>query len=192
MFDLIQKSLTEAEKTLQAFLNNHNNLESIDKIADLISETFERDNKVIIFGNGGSMCDAMHFAEELTGHFRQNRKALPAIALSDPSFITCVANDFAFEEIFARGVEAFAQAGDIVVGISTSGNSLNVINGLQKARNLDCFTVALLGGSGGKIAGTCDFELIVPSFATDRVQEIHTMIIHILLENIENRLFAYI
>ena len=138
------------------------------------------------------MCDAMHVAEELSGHFRENRKARPAIALSDPSFITCVANDFGFEEIFARGVEAYAQAGDIVVGISTSGNSLNVIKGLQKALSLDCFTVALLGGNGGKIAGTCDFELIVPSFATDRVQEIHTMIIHILLENIENRLFAYI
>jgi len=192
MFDLIQKSFTEAEKTLQAFITNNHNLETIDKIADLIAEAFERDNKVIIFGNGGSMCDAMHFAEELAGHFRQNRKALPAIALSDPSFITCVANDFGFEEIFARGVEAYAQAGDIVVGISTSGNSLNVIKGLQKALSLDCFTVALLGGNGGKIAGTWDFELIVPSFATDRVQEIHTMIIHILLENIENRLFAYI
>ena len=192
MFDLIQKSFTEAEKTLQAFITNNHNLETIDKIADLIAEAFERDNKVIIFGNGGSMCDAMHFAEELAGHFRQNRKALPAIALSDPSFITCIANDFGFEEIFARGVEAYAQAGDIVVGISTSGNSLNVIKGLQKALSLDCFTVALLGGNGGKIAGTCDFELIVPSFSTDRVQEIHTMIIHILLENIENRLFAYI
>ena len=192
MFDLIQKSFTEAEKTLQAFITNNHNLETIDKIADLIAEAFERDNKVIIFGNGGSMCDAMHFAEELAGHFRQNRKALPAIALSDPSFITCVANDFGFEEIFARGVEAYAQAGDIVVGISTSGNSLNVIKGVQKALSLDCFTVALLGGNGGKIAGTCDFELIVPSFSTDRVQEIHTMIIHILLENIENRLFAYI
>ena len=192
MFDLIQKSFTEAEKTLQAFITNNHNLETIDKIADLIAEAFERDNKVIIFGNGGSMCDAMHFAEELAGHFRQNRKALPAIALSDPSFITCVANDFGFDEIFARGVEAYAQAGDIVVGISTSGNSLNVIKGLQKALSLDCFTVALLGGNGGKIAGTCDFELIVPSFATDSVQEIHTMIIHILLENIENRLFAYI
>ena len=192
MFDLIQKSFTEAEKTLQAFITNNHNLETIDKIADLIAEAFERDNKVIIFGNGGSMCDAMHFAEELAGHFRQNRKALPAIALSDPSFITCVANDFGFDEIFARGVEAYAQAGDIVVGISTSGNSLNVIKGVQKALSLDCFTVALLGGNGGKIAGTCDFELIVPSFSTDRVQEIHTMIIHILLENIENRLFAYI
>ena len=192
MFDLIQKSFTEAEKTLQAFITNNHNLETMDKIADLIAEAFERDNKVIIFGNGGSMCDAMHFAEELAGHFRENRKALPAIALSDSSFITCVANDFGFDEIFARGVEAYAQAGDIVVGISTSGNSLNVIKGVQKALSLDCFTVALLGGNGGKIAGTCDFELIVPSFATDRVQEIHTMIIHILLENIENRLFASI
>ena len=192
MFDLIQKSFTEAEKTLQAFITNNHNLETIDKIADLIAEAFERDNKVIIFGNGGSMCDAMHFAEELAGHFRENRKALPAIALSDSSFITCVANDFGFDEIFARGVEAYAQAGDIVVGISTSGNSLNVIKGVQKALSLDCFTVALLGGNGGKIAGTCDFELIVPSFATDRVQEIHTIIIHILLENIENRLFASI
>lgn len=192
MLDLIQKSFSEAEKTLKNFITNPRNIETIEKIADLIAEAFERDNKVIIFGNGGSMCDAMHFAEELTGHFRQNRKALPAFAISDPAYITCVANDYGFEEIYSRGVEAYAQAGDIVIGISTSGNSLNVIKGLQKALNLDCFTVALLGGNGGKIAGTCDFEIVVPSFATERIQEIHIMIIHIIIELIEQRLFAII
>jgi D-sedoheptulose 7-phosphate isomerase len=190
MKDKIKQLFQKAETTLHSFYTNEENLSIINRIADLICEAYTRGNKVIIFGNGGSMCDAMHFAEELTGRFRKDRPALPAIAISDPSHITCVANDYGFEQVFARGVEAYAKPNDVVIGISTSGNSPNIINALNKAQTLDCFTIALLGNDGGKLKGECDFELIVPADTSDRIQEVHTKIIHILIELIETKLFS--
>jgi len=185
MKELVSKSLITAQDVLQGFISCKENLETISAVIDLIKNAFAHKNKVIIFGNGGSMCDAMHFAEELTGRFRKERIPYPAIAISDPSHLTCVANDYGFEEVFARGVQAYAQPNDVVIGISTSGNSPNVIKAIRKAQELGCFTIALLGKDGGALKDACDYELIVRAETTDRIQEIHTLIIHIIIEGIE-------
>lgn len=190
MRNLIQSSFTNAGRTLKAFLQEEGNFRTIESIALLIAYSFRKGGKVIIFGNGGSMCDAMHFAEELTGKFRDDRPALPAIALSDPSHLTCVANDYGFEQVFSRGVEAYGKPGDVVIGISTSGNSVNVIYALETAKTLGCSTIALLGKSGGKLRGFCDYELLVHADTTDRIQELHTTILHILIECIEHQLLT--
>lgn len=190
MRELIQASCTAAGRNLKAFLAEAGNFAAIENAAWLIAQGFARGGKVIAFGNGGSMCDAMHFAEELTGRFRRDRKALPAIALSDPSHLTCVGNDYGFEQVFARGVEAYAAAGDVVLGLSTSGNSPNVIRGLATARELGCHTIALLGKDGGQLAGTCELQIIVPGEHSDRIQELHTLILHIIIECVERLLFG--
>ena len=143
----------------------------------------------MIFGNGGSSTDAMHFAEELTGKFRKDRKPLPAISLTDSSHITCVANDYGFEEVFARGVEALGKTGDIAIGISTSGNSENVVRALDKAKKLGMVTVALIGLDGGKMKGICDHVILVPGKTTDRIQELHITVLHVIIETIERILF---
>ncbi|HOY85386.1 MAG TPA: D-sedoheptulose 7-phosphate isomerase [Candidatus Syntrophosphaera sp.] len=190
MRELIQASCTAAGRNLKAFVAEAGNFAAIENAARLIAQGFARGGKVIAFGNGGSMCDAMHFAEELTGRFRRDRKALPAIALSDPSHLTCVGNDYGFEQVFARGVEAYAAAGDVVLGLSTSGNSPNVIRGLATARELGCHTIALLGKDGGQLAGTCELQIIVPGEHSDRIQELHTLILHIIIECVERLLFG--
>lgn len=190
MRELIQASCTAAGRNLKAFLAEAGNFAAIENAARLIEQGFARGGKVIAFGNGGSMCDAMHFAEELTGRFRRDRKALPAIALSDPSHLTCVGNDYGFEQVFARGVEAYAAAGDVVLGLSTSGNSPNVIRGLATARELGCHTIALLGKDGGQLAGSCELQIIVPGEHSDRIQELHTLILHIIIECVERLLFG--
>ncbi len=189
MQEMIRQSFTTAQKELEQFCQKEQNLRVIEEIGLRIAQTYRELGKVIIFGNGGSMCDAMHFAEELTGRFYKDREPLAAIAISDPSHLSCVANDYGFEEVFSRAVRAHARSGDVVIGLSTSGNSANVIKALEMAQTQGCFTVALLGGSGGKIAGSTDYELIVPAQRSDRVQEIHTMILHILVELIEKELF---
>lgn len=189
MLSIITEAFASARGVQDAFCGNPANMQTIATIAKQIADTYRRRGKVIIFGNGGSMCDAMHFAEELTGRFHRDREALPAIAISDPSHITCVGNDYGFEQIFARGVQAYAQSGDLVIGISTSGNSANIIAGLQSARALGCTTVALLGGTGGKISGSTDLQLIVPADTSDRVQEVHIIILHILVQLVESELF---
>lgn len=186
----IQAALNNALELLKGFLECEGNIQCIADIADTIVQAFAKGGKVIIFGNGGSMCDAMHFAEELTGRFREDRPALPAIAISDPSHITCVANDFGFEAIFARGVEAYFHPHNVVIGLSTSGNSENVYRALLYAKERGNGCVALLGASGGKIKGLCQHELIIPATGSDRIQEIHTLILHILVEEIERRLFG--
>jgi D-sedoheptulose 7-phosphate isomerase len=189
MHTAITAAFGDAMRVQDAFIKNPANRQTIVEIATQIVNTYRKRGKVIIFGNGGSMCDAMHFAEELTGRFHRDREALPAIAISDPSHITCVGNDYGFEQIFARGVQAYAQSGDVVIGISTSGNSANIIAGLQSARAMGCVTVALLGGTGGKISGSTDLQLIVPADTSDRVQEVHTIVLHILVQLVESELF---
>jgi D-sedoheptulose 7-phosphate isomerase len=161
----------------------------MQKISKTISFCFKSKNKVLIAGNGGSACDAMHFAEEFTGRFHKDRKALPVISLTDSSHITCVGNDYGFNEIFARGVEAYGQDNDLFIGISTSGNSQNIINAFEKAKKLGMVTFALLGKDGGKLKGQCDFELIVPGETTDRIQEVHMLILHSIIEEVERELF---
>lgn len=160
-------------------------------VANLLAETFQNGNKVMIAGNGGSLCDAMHFAEELTGFFRQKRKALPAIALSEPGHITCTGNDIGFEYIFSRGVEAYGVPGDVFIGLTTSGNSPNIIHAIEAAHNHKLKTVAFLGKCGGKLRGKADFELIIEGFQTsDRIQEAHMAAIHLIIELLERQLFT--
>ncbi len=163
----------------------------IENVSLAIAECFRRGNKIIIAGNGGSLCDAAHFAEELTGQFRCYRKALPAIALTDPGHITCTANDMGFDFVFSRGVEAYGVAGDIFVGLTTSGNSPNIINAFKAARKLSMISVAFLGKGGGVLQGFADHELIISGFPTsDRIQEAHMTAIHIIIEIVEDILFT--
>lgn len=155
-----------------------------------LADCFAKGNKVIIAGNGGSLCDANHFAEELTGVFRQVRRALPAIALSDAGHLTCTANDLGFEQVFARGVEAYGQPGDIFIGLTTSGNSPNIVRAFQEAQRKQLQTIAFLGKGGGKLKGMTDFELIIDGFTTsDRIQEAHMAAMHLIIEQVEYLLF---
>lgn len=159
--------------------------------ATMLAECFEQGNKVLIAGNGGSLCDGAHFAEELTGQFRSKRRALPAISLSEPGHITCVGNDMGFDSIFSRGVEAFGKPGDIFIGLTTSGNSANIVNAFEAAKKLGMNTIAFLGKNGGKLKNVADIELIVSGFSTsDRIQEAHMAAIHIIIEMVEHQLFS--
>lgn len=173
------------------FLKEPEALQFIESTATAIAEAFERGNKVIVAGNGGSLCDAAHFAEELTGFFRHKRRALPAIALSEPGHLTCVGNDIGYDYVFSRGVEAYGQEGDIFVGLTTSGNSPNILKAVEVAQTLGMGTIVFLGKSGGKLKGVGDHELLVPGFTTsDRIQEAHMTAIHIIIEMVEAILFA--
>lgn len=179
----------DAQNVLADFISNPENFDRIEQAIDRITLSFQNGGKIIACGNGGSHCDAMHFAEELTGRYRNDRKALPALAISDSSHITCVGNDYGYEHIFSRFIEAHGNAGDILLGISTSGNSANVIKALEKARELGMYTIALTGKDGGKIKDLCDLEIRAPkSEYADRAQEIHIKIIHSLIDGIELRM----
>ena len=179
----------EAQQILTAFLADEGNFERIETAVQKIVASFQQGGKIIACGNGGSHCDAMHFAEELTGRYRNDRKALPALAISDSSHITCVGNDYGYDFIFSRFVEAHGKAGDVLLGISTSGNSPNINNALNKARELGMFTIALTGKDGGKIKDLCDLEIRAPkSDYADRAQEIHIKVIHSLIDGIENQM----
>ncbi len=185
---LIDSYKTEYE-LLKNFIEQEEKDRTTEKIAEELAEAFTNGNKVLICGNGGSNCDALHFAEEFTGRFRKERRALPAIAISDSSHITCVGNDYGFDYIFSKGVEAYGKEGDMFIGISTSGNSGNVIKAVEKAKELGMKTVALLGKGGGKLKGMCDYEFIIPGETSDRIQEIHMMILHIIIEGVERIMF---
>ena len=185
---LIDSYKTEYE-LLRNFIEQEEKDRTTEKIAEELAEAFTNGNKVLICGNGGSNCDALHFAEEFTGRFRKERRALPAIAISDSSHITCVGNDYGFDYIFSKGVEAYGKEGDMFIGISTSGNSGNVIKAVEKAKELGMKTVALLGKDGGKLKGMCDHEFIIPGETSDRIQEIHMMILHIIIEGVERIMF---
>ncbi|MSN25912.1 MAG: SIS domain-containing protein [Geobacter sp.] len=163
----------------------------IAEFAILAVDTFRRGGKLLVMGNGGSAADSQHFVAEIVGRFKMERRGLPAIALStDTSILTAIGNDYGFEMVFRRQVEALAVAGDMVVGISTSGNSANVQNALVLARERGCRTVGLLGKDGGSIKGHCDLALVVPSADTPRVQEGHGIIIHIVCDLIEKTMFS--
>lgn len=163
----------------------------IEKAARAMIEALKAGNKILLFGNGGSAADSQHLAAELIGRYRKERKSLPAIALTtDTSIGTAISNDYGFEVLFARQVEGLAKPGDIAFGISTSGNSRNVIKGLEKAREMGCKTIGLLGCDGGSIAEVSDIPIIVPCSATPRIQESHITIGHVLCQLIENELFG--
>ncbi len=188
---LLNKGVEDAVSAVGQ-LGNEESLQFMMKSAELISCAFESGNKVIIAGNGGSLCDAMHFAEELTGFFRGERKALPAIALSEPGHITCTGNDLGFDYIFSRGVEAYGQPGDV---FAWSDNKRQLPKycqcGFAKAKKQNLKTVAFLGKGGGRLRGEADLELIIDGFKTsDRIQEAHMAAIHLIIELVEHRMFV--
>lgn len=188
--DAIRASFDEAVSTLQAFLAEPAGLTSVERFATAAEATLRSGGLIMSCGNGGSMCDAMHFAEEWTGRFRGNRKALPALAFSDPSQLTCIANDFGFDELFARQVEAHGKPGDLLVAISTSGNSPNILRACEVARELGIKTVGLLGKGGGELLGAVDIPIVVPLATTsDRIQEVHIKVLHIAIEAVERAMF---
>lgn len=183
---LIQSQLGEAASLLQQFMADQENLAAIAAAAELLVASFKQGGKVISCGNGGSHCDAMHFAEELSGRYRDNRPALGAIAISDPSHLSCVGNDYGFDHVFSRFVEGVGRSGDVLLGISTSGNSKNVLLAVEAARKAGMKVIILSGKDGGKLRSQADVEIIVPHFGyADRIQEIHIKVIHILIGLIE-------
>ncbi len=187
--DLIRSELTEAAQVLNAFLSDDKNIQDIEDAAKLIANSFKQGGKVLSCGNGGSHCDAMHFAEELTGRYRENRPGYPGIAISDPSHLSCVSNDFGYEYVFSRYLEAVGQKGDVLFGLSTSGNSGNILKAMEAAKEKGMKTIALTGKDGGKMAGIADVEIRVPHFGyADRIQEVHIKIIHIVIQLIEKEM----
>lgn len=189
MKNILIQSYKDTYELLDKFIKEEEEKETTALIAKNLANTFRNGGLALICGNGGSNCDALHFAEEFTGRFRSNRPALPAIAISDSSHITCVGNDFGFDKIFSRGVEAYGKKDDFFLGISTSGNSANVIEAVKVAKEKGLKTVALLGKDGGKLKGMCDYEFIIPGKTSDRIQEIHMMILHIIIEGVERELY---
>lgn len=186
---IAQKSTQEAVQALIQ-LQSDESLDFIEQAAQLLYECFTAGNKVLIAGNGGSLCDANHFAEELTGFFRKPRAALPAIALSEAGHITCTANDLGFEWVFARAIQAYGKPGDLFIGLTTSGNSPNIVKAFEVAKEKKLKTIAFLGKNGGALRDQADLQLIIKNFSTsDRIQEAHMAAIHIIIELLEQQLF---
>jgi D-sedoheptulose 7-phosphate isomerase len=186
MMHHIIKDFTDARHILDEFINNEQNWVAFEKAGQIMVEAIKNNHTIFSCGNGGSMCDAMHFAEELSGRFRDDRPGIPAIAISDPSHITCVANDYGFDSIFSRFLEGIGKQGDVLLAISTSGNSKNIVKAADVAKKKGMKIIALTGKSGGTLASTSDVEMRAPmSEYSDRVQEIHIKIIHALIHYIE-------
>lgn len=189
MLDIIRRELTEAQTVLDTFLADADHLAAIEAAARLLADALRDGHKIIACGNGGSHCDAMHFAEELSGRYRNHRRSLAAIAISDPSHISCVGNDYGYDFIFSRFVEGLGNAGDVLLGITTSGNSANIIRAVEAARQKGMHVVLLSGKDGGKLAGQADVEIRVSHFGyADRIQEIHIKVIHLFILLIETSL----
>ncbi len=186
--NLIQQQFEEAQQTLVNF-QSEANFSLIAQAVAVMSQAIQNGGKIISCGNGGSMCDAMHFAEELSGRFRDNRRALAAISISDPSHLSCVSNDYGYDFVFSRFIEGLGQENDVLLGISTSGNSKNVILAVEAAKAKGMKTIVLTGKDGGKLAGLADIEIRAPhSNFADRAQEIHIKVIHSLILGIEHSL----
>jgi D-sedoheptulose 7-phosphate isomerase len=190
--EIIDSELNSCRLTLEKFIEDDENVKLINKASDILVEAFKNDGKIISCGNGGSMCDAMHFAEELTGRYRENRKPLPAIAISDPSYISCTGNDYGYDYIFSRFVESMGNKNDVLFAITTSGSSENVLRALEKARMKGMKTIVLTGGKGvihSDYNEYVDLQIKVPHNGyADRIQEIHIKIIHILIRLIEAKM----
>jgi D-sedoheptulose 7-phosphate isomerase len=190
MNNLITQSLQESQQVLADFLANPAKIEAIEKAADVLVDALKKGNKILSCGNGGSHCDAMHFAEELSGRYRENRPALAAMAISDPSHISCVSNDFGYNYIFSRFIEGLGNKGDVLLGISTSGNSANIMEAVKAAQAKGMEVILLTGKDGGQLAAYGCHEIRVDHFGyADRIQEIHIKVIHILIQLIESKLF---
>lgn len=185
----IKSHFLEAKEILDTFLADDSNFIKLAQAGNLMVESIKNGGKIFSCGNGGSLCDAMHFAEELTGRYRDNRPAIPAIAISDVSHIACVGNDYGYEFVFSRYLEALGHNGDVLLAISTSGNSPNVLRAIEVAKKKGMKVVGLTGKNGGAMAGICDVEIRAPhSNYADRAQEIHIKCIHSLIDHIERSL----
>jgi D-sedoheptulose 7-phosphate isomerase len=184
--ELVRNNFLEAKQLLDQFIGEDKNLEKITAAGAIMVATIQQEGKVISCGNGGSMCDAMHFAEEMTGRFRENRKSLPAVSISDASHISCVGNDYGYDEIFSRYIESLGRSGDVLLAISTSGSAKNVLKAVRVAKEKGIKVIGLTGKDGGELAALCDVEIRVPHTGyADRIQEIHIKIIHSLIHYIE-------
>ncbi len=192
MIDSVHRALSGASQALNQLMADQATLKKIVDASHLMVQAFNKGGKVMSCGNGGSMCDAMHFAEELSGKFRLARKALPAIAISDPAHLTCAGNDFGFDTVFSRFVEAHGKSGDVLLAISTSGKSSNIIRAAQEAKQRGVFVVTLTGRTPSQLTALSDIEICTPGLTeySDRVQELHIKVIHILIELVEEALFA--
>ncbi len=189
MSNTIRRNLEEAQSILDIFLSDERNILAIEKAGAISVAALKTGNKIISCGNGGSMSDAMHFAEEMTGRFRDDRQPFPALAISDPSYITCTANDYGFEHIFSRFVQAHGKSGDVLLVISTSGNSQNILKAAEVAKAQGLKIIALTGKDGGKLASLSDVEIRAPhSQYADRAQEIHIKVIHSLIDYVEQHM----
>jgi len=189
--DTIRSQFLEAQEVLTSFISDDANILAIENAGAIIVSSFKQKGKLISCGNGGSMCDAMHFAEELSGRFRNNRPSLPALSISDPSYMSCVINDYGADAVFSRFIEGMGFSGDVLIAISTSGNSKNVINAAQTAKAKGMKVIALTGKTGGELAALADVEIRAPhSEYADRVQEIHIKVIHSLIHYIELNMFG--
>lgn len=186
--DWIDEELRECASLLDWLRREVRERRVIDEFATRLTATFRKDGRVLTCGNGGSMCDAMHCAQELTGRFRRDRQSLAAIAISDSSHVTCVANDFGFDQVFARGVEAWGRAGDVLMVFSTSGRSPNVVHAARAARAQGLSVIGLLGRDGGDVLSLCDESIVVPAHDSARIQEVHIKVVHLVIEAVERRL----
>ncbi len=185
----IKESLSQSQETLNKFIANERNLVLMDKAITAFISTVKSDGRIMACGNGGSMCDSLHFVEELTGRYRKDRDPICAISMGDPGHITCVANDYGFDQIFSRNVQAWGRKGDSLLAISTSGNSENIIKAVEVAKEKGIKVVGLLGKDGGKLKEMVDVPIVVDSPITDRIQEIHIKLIHIFIEGIERAIY---
>jgi len=185
----IARGLADAVSRTEWLRAHERTEQTVERLAGRLVACFRTGGRILACGNGGSMCDAMHFAEELSGRYRKDRRALPAQAMSDPAHLTCAANDWGFDQVFARGVEAWGHRGDTLIVFSTSGNSPNLLAAAAAAKALGMDVLGLLGGDGGQLKPLCDLSLVVPGPTADRIQEVHMMAVHLIVEQIERELF---
>ncbi|MEK9657302.1 MAG: D-sedoheptulose 7-phosphate isomerase [bacterium] len=185
----LQKTLAEAGSVLERLTQNQEIHRDIEKAINLCVKAYQNQGKILICGNGGSACDAAHFAEELVGRYRKNRKALAALALNEAGVLTCISNDFGYENVFSRQIDAFGQPNDIWIGLSTSGNSENILRACQTAKEKNVRTILFLGKEGGALKNKADITIIVPGETSDRIQELHMLLLHFMVEGIERGLF---
>ncbi|AKQ47356.1 phosphoheptose isomerase [Rufibacter radiotolerans] len=186
---LILQELQQAQEVLTNFIAQPSSLQVIEEAAQVMATCLQNGGKILSCGNGGSMCDAMHFAEELTGRYRDDRAPMAAISISDPSHLSCVSNDYGYDQVFSRYVQALIRPGDVLLGISTSGNSGNVLKAAQVAKEMGAHVVTLTGKDGGQLASLSEVEIRVPHFGyADRIQEVHIKVIHILILLLEKHM----
>jgi D-sedoheptulose 7-phosphate isomerase len=184
-----QSCLNEAATLLNEYMNQPQTWTQLEAFSRKLIEVYEKKGRVFICGNGGSQCDAMHFAEEMTGRYRKDRRPLGALALGDAPHVTCVTNDYGFEYIFSRHLEGMAVKGDVLICLSTRGKSKNLIVAAEKAKELGIYSIALLGKGGGPLKDKVDMPMIVPGTTSDRIQELHMLILHTVIETIERKIF---